>query len=73
MLSRDLDRLALADIVHLFGVGLDFPHMLAAGSARQKGMITRLAQHLQRAAETERTSLSVTLAKIVAEPGEAAG
>jgi membrane protein len=68
MLSRDLDRLALGDIVHMFGVGLDFPHMAATTPSQKSLMGRRLASYLQRAAETERTSLSVTLAKIVSEP-----
>ncbi len=68
MLSRDLDRLALGDIVHMFGVGLDFPQMMATTPSQKSTMGKRLANYLQRAAETERTSLSITLAKIVSEP-----
>jgi membrane protein len=70
LLSRDLDRVALADIVHMFGVGLDFPQMIAVAQEQRSAMGGRLAQHLRRAAETERASLSITLAKIVSEPAD---
>ncbi|MDX2141948.1 MAG: YihY family inner membrane protein [Rhodospirillaceae bacterium] len=69
MLSRDLERTALADLAHLFGLGLDGTALPAdrAGSDVAK----RLYVHLGRAAESERTLLSVSLAKIVALPDEA--
>lgn len=70
MLSRDLDRIALADIVHQFGLGLDFPDLLAASSGREGEMVKRLVHHLGRAAESERAVLSATLSKIVAAPEE---
>jgi membrane protein len=61
ILSRDLDRTPLADVIHHFGFGIeiDGPVALAGDVGR------RLEQHLQRAAESERTLLSVSLAKLV--------
>jgi membrane protein len=66
LLSRDLERTALADLVHLFGLGLD--HDAIQGALPEGGIAKRLAVHLRRAAESERTLLSISLAKIVAPP-----
>jgi membrane protein len=63
MLARDLERIALADVVHGFGLGLDVAGL--AGLALHGEAAKRLAHHLARAAESERTLLSVTLSKIV--------
>jgi membrane protein len=71
MLARDLDRIALADVVHQFGLGLDFAGAKAERSDRVADAAKRLHHHLGRAAESERTLLSVTLAKIVSPAEEA--
>jgi membrane protein len=65
MLARDLDRIALADVVHQFGLGLDFAGVGAVNAERLADAAKRLHHHLGRAAESERALLSVTLAKVV--------
>lgn len=68
VLSRDLERTALADLVHHFGLGLD---MGAASDELKLGDLgKRLNQYLQNAAESERTLLSVSLARLVMLPEE---
>jgi membrane protein len=71
MLARDLDRIALADVVHQFGLGLDFAGVGAVNSERLADAAKRLHHHLGRAAESERALLSVTLAKVVGTAEEA--
>ncbi|MSO98270.1 MAG: YihY family inner membrane protein [Rhodospirillaceae bacterium] len=71
VLSRDLDRIALADVVHQFGLGLDLAAVLAMKPDRPSEVARRLHQNLSRAAESERALLSITLAKIVALPESA--
>ncbi len=72
MLARDLDRIALADVVHQFGLGLNFMAMGADQTGRLADTAKRLHYHLGRAAESERGLLSVTLANIVTPPAEVA-
>ena len=68
VLSRDLERTALADLVHHFGLGLN---MDAASDEPKLGDLgKRLNQYLQNAAESERTLLSVSLARLVMLPEE---
>jgi len=71
ILARDLDRIALADVVHQFGLGLHFAGVGNVNSDRLADAAKRLHHHLSRAAESERTLLSVTLANIVTLPEEA--
>ncbi len=69
VLIRDLTRTPLADLVHHFGLGLDL-----GGSdfskLRDSDLGRRLNSHLKSAAESERTLLSVSLARVVAPPDE---
>jgi membrane protein len=64
MLSRDLDRIALADVVHQFGLGLDVAG-LSGDQANMPEAAKRLHHYLKNAADSERALLSVTLANIV--------
>ena len=61
ILSRDLDRVALADIVHHFGFGIDLTSRMDFPGEIGK----RLDQVLRRAADSERTVLSVSLANLL--------
>lgn len=72
ILSRDLDRIALADIVHQFGLGLDFAGIVRGSADGAVEASKRLHHHLSRAAESERALLSVTMAKIVTVPEDVA-
>ncbi|MCB2108658.1 MAG: YihY family inner membrane protein [Rhodobacteraceae bacterium] len=63
ILSRDLDRTPLADLLELFGLGLT-----KGGGSATSELGRKLAGYIQRAAESERTILSVSLAKIVSLP-----
>ena len=65
MLARDLDRIALADVVHQFGLGLDFAGVGGINAEQLAESAKRLHHHLGRAAESERALLSVTLAKVI--------
>ncbi|MDX2221396.1 MAG: YihY family inner membrane protein [Rhodospirillaceae bacterium] len=68
ILSRDTERTALADLLHQFGLGLAF------GTATPGGDIgRRLATYVQRAADSERTVLSVSLAKVIGVGAETDG
>lgn len=63
MLSRDTERTPLADLLHQFGLGL------ARDAAQPTGELgRRLNTYLQRAAESERTVLSVSLATVIGTP-----
>jgi len=66
VLSRDLDRTPLTDLVHQFGFGLNLGWAVDQVPASDVGR--RLSQHLRSAAESERTLLSVSLARVVAPP-----
>ncbi len=68
VLSRDLERTALADLVHHFGLGLNFD--LTSDELRAGELGKRLNQYLRNAAESERTLLSVSLARVVMMPEE---
>lgn len=68
VLSRDLERTALADLVHHFGLGLNFD--LTGDELRAGELGKRLNQYLRNAAESERTLLSVSLARVVMMPEE---
>lgn len=64
VLTRDLARTPLADLVHHFDLGLD----IGAGAfskLRDSELGRRLDSHLKSAAESERTLLSVSLARVV--------
>ncbi len=62
ILARDLERTPLADLVHQFGLGLNFGD---ADKIRGSDIGKRLNQHLKKAADSEQTLLSVSLARIV--------
>lgn len=67
ILSRDLDRVPLADVVHHFGFGIDLePRVELAGDIGRK-----LDQVLRRAADSERTTLSISLSNLLGPVDEA--
>lgn len=66
VLSRDLERTPLADLVHHFGLGLNLD--LGSDDLKTGELGKRLGQYLRSAAESERTLLSVTLARVVMQP-----
>lgn len=68
VLSRDLERTPLADLVHHFGLGLG--HTFGEADLKTTELGRRLGQYLRSAAESERTLLSITLARVVAAPEE---
>ncbi len=68
VLSRDLERTPLADLVHHFGLGLG--HTFGDEDLKASELGRRLGQYLRGAAESERTLLSITLARVVAAPEE---
>jgi membrane protein len=70
MLTRDLTRTPLADLVHHFDLGLDIGAS-AFSRLRDSELGRRLDSHLKSAAESERTLLSVSLARVVAVADEA--
>jgi len=70
VLSRDLERTPLADLVHHFGLGLNLD--IGDDDLKTGELAKRLGQHLRNAADSERTLLSITLARIVAAPEDAA-
>jgi membrane protein len=63
ILSRDLDRTPLADLVHHFGLGLNTG--MGADDLKLGELGKRLNQHLVQAAQSERMLLSVTLARLL--------
>ncbi len=65
VLTRDLARTPLADLVHHFDLGLDIG-TAAFSKLRDSKLGQRLDSHLKGAAESERTLLSVSLARVVA-------
>jgi len=70
IISRDLDLITLGDLIHQFGLGVDFAQPLVPDGVEHGVIIKRLHHYLARAAESERTILSVTLAKVVAPPDD---
>lgn len=68
VLSRDLERTPLADLVHYFGLGLG--HTFGDEDLKASELGRRLGQYLRSAAESERTLLSITLVRVVAAPEE---
>jgi len=69
VLSRDLERTPLADLVHHFGLGLNLD--IGHDDLKSGDLGKRLGQYLRNAAESERTLLSVTLARVLASPEDA--
>ena len=63
MLTRDLERTPLADLVHHFELGLNFNLPDEDAGASELGR--RVNQHLRNAANSERALLSVSLARVV--------
>ena len=62
VLSRDLDRVTLADLVHAFGLGLSLGP--DATALPDNDIAKLLATHLRSASDSEQTLLSVTLARL---------
>ncbi len=69
VVSRDLERTPLADLVHHFGLGLNLD--IGDDDLKSSDLGKRLGQYLRNAADSERTLLSVTLARIAVTPEEA--
>ncbi len=63
VLSRDLERTPLADLVHHFGLGLNFH--IGTDDMKETDMAKRVGQYLRSAEDSERAQLSVSLARIV--------
>jgi len=68
ILSRDLERTTLADLVHHFELGLNFS--LPEDESNVSELGRRVNRHLRNAAESERSLLSVSLARVVMPPDE---
>ncbi len=68
VLSRDLENTPLAELVHHFGLGLG--HTFGEEDLQTGEFGRRLGQYLRDAAESERTLLSISLARVVAAPEE---
>ena len=62
VLSRDLDRVTLADLVHAFGLGLGLGR--DATALPDNDVAKRLSTHLRSAADSEQTLLSISLARL---------
>jgi membrane protein len=72
ILSRDLDRTPLADLVHCFGFGLGFGlDLVDAPEFADSETGRRIAGALRQAAQSERQALSVTLGRLLQPPVEA--
>jgi len=69
ILTRDLTRTPLADLVHHLGLGLDLGGE-AFSKLRDSDLGRRLNAHLKSAAESERTLLSVSLSRVIVSPEE---
>ncbi len=67
VLSRDLERTPLADLIHYFGMGYDVDASIDSGDSE---LSRRLDAHLKNAAASERTLLSISLARLVAPPDD---
>ena len=72
ILTRDLTRTPLADLVHHFGLGLDLGDSVFS-KLRDTELGRRLISHLKGASESERTLLSVSLARVVTPADENQG
>jgi membrane protein len=68
VLARDLDSTPLADLVHHFGLGLNIA--MATDDPKFGEIGKRLNHYMRTAVESERTLLSVSLARIAAGPAE---
>lgn len=69
MLSRDLDRTPLSDLVHAFGFGLSFGlGMVNAPEFEDNETGRRVAGALRQAAESEQRALSITLGRLMQPP-----
>jgi membrane protein len=68
MLSRDLERTTLADLVHHFELGLNFSLPEDESDVSELGK--RVNRHLRNAAESERALLSISLARVVMQAEE---
>jgi membrane protein len=66
LLTRDLERTPLADLVHHFELGLNFN--LPSEDAEATPLGQRVNKYLRDAANSERTLLSVSLARVVTPP-----
>jgi membrane protein len=69
VVSRDLERKPLADLVHHFSLGLNMD--ICDDDLKSSNLGKRIGQYLRNAAASERTLLSVTLARILATSEEA--
>ncbi len=66
MLSRDLNRAPLSDLVHTFGFGLSFGlGMVSAPEFENSETGRRVAAALREAAESEQRALSITLGRLM--------
>lgn len=63
LLARDLERTTLSELLHHFELGIDFS---IVDDPRSGEIGRRLNQYLKAAAESERTLLSISLARIIA-------
>jgi membrane protein len=70
VLSRDLERTTLADLVGLFGLGLDFEANAQAFNGSE--VARKLCAHLRSAADSERAALSISLSRLATLPAEPA-
>jgi membrane protein len=70
VLSRDLERTTLAELVSLFGLGFGSDIEACAMQANEIGR--RVCTHLRGAAESERSLLSVSLARLAMLPADPA-
>lgn len=71
ILSRDLDRTPLSDLVHCFGFGLSFGlGMVDALEFNNSDTGRRIAAALRQAAESEQRALSITLGRLLQTPVE---
>ncbi len=68
ILARDLERTPLIDLVHHFGVGLNI--IMTPDDPKFGEIGKRLNHHLRTAVESERTLLSVSLARVAMTPDE---
>ncbi|MBY0510541.1 MAG: YihY family inner membrane protein [Rhodospirillaceae bacterium] len=66
LLTRDLERTTLGDLVHHFDLGLNFS--LPEDDSSAGDLAKRVNQYLRNAANSERALLSVSLARVVLPP-----
>ncbi|MEQ9447899.1 MAG: hypothetical protein RLN70_03220, partial [Rhodospirillaceae bacterium] len=72
VLTRDLSRTPLADLVHHFGLGLNLGDASFV-KLRESDLGKRLNAHLKGAADSEQTLLSVSLSRVITSPEDACG